>query len=717
MSDRNQNNRGGPNNNNQNNQNKGQLPGGGWNLSRFTWLIVVMLLLLPFLNFLFMRQGSNVISYTRFKELVSQGNVAQVVMERDTIEGTLKQQMNIEGNTTTNFITYLPATGDDELLNQLEQQNVNVVTRSSDAQGFWTVLGNLIPILLLVWIGVFMWRSMRQRGQGMFSVGENKAKLYDKSNVTTTFGDVAGLDAAKEEIMDIVDFLKNPDKYHKLGARPSRGILLVGAPGTGKTLVARAVAGEAGVPFYSTSGSDFMEMFVGVGASRVRNMFKDARNNSPSIIFIDELDSIGRHRGAGLGGGHDEREQTLNQLLSELDGFEQNSSTIVIAATNRPDILDPALKRPGRFDREITVNLPTLEDRLAILNIHAKKKPIGESVDMRRVAQGVPGFSGADLENLLNVAAQIAARKNRDALEMVDIEEARDTILMGLVRSGVKMGDRERKMVAYHEAGHTLVAYTLPNTDPIHKVTIIPRGQAMGVTQQLPEEEQYLYEKKQMEERIAVLLGGRAAEHAVWDTMTSGAENDLQVASRMARKMITAWGMSDVIGMAHLQEQQGAVFLGEELTRGKQYSEQTAREVDTEIKNLVHHCYENAENILKERRAALDAITEALLEKEELTGEEIDRLIRKTEGTLEESEEPEEQESSAEEPASEEPASATASGSDSVPEEAETEASREDDGRSEEGGKPEDDSNDGNHSREEAAEQPSGESRRNSRKN
>jgi cell division protease FtsH len=658
-----------------------------------------------------------VISYTRFKELVSQGNVAQVVMERDTIEGTLKQQMNIEGNTTTNFITYLPATGDDELLNQLEQQNVNVVTRSSDAQGFWTVLGNLIPILLLVWIGVFMWRSMRQRGQGMFSVGENKAKLYDKSNVTTTFGDVAGLDAAKEEIMDIVDFLKNPDKYHKLGARPSRGILLVGAPGTGKTLVARAVAGEAGVPFYSTSGSDFMEMFVGVGASRVRNMFKDARNNSPSIIFIDELDSIGRHRGAGLGGGHDEREQTLNQLLSELDGFEQNSSTIVIAATNRPDILDPALKRPGRFDREITVNLPTLEDRLAILNIHAKKKPIGESVDMRRVAQGVPGFSGADLENLLNVAAQIAARKNRDALEMVDIEEARDTILMGLVRSGVKMGDRERKMVAYHEAGHTLVAYTLPNTDPIHKVTIIPRGQAMGVTQQLPEEEQYLYEKKQMEERIAVLLGGRAAEHAVWDTMTSGAENDLQVASRMARKMITAWGMSDVIGMAHLQEQQGAVFLGEELTRGKQYSEQTAREVDTEIKNLVHHCYENAENILKERRAALDAITEALLEKEELTGEEIDRLIRKTEGTLEESEEPEEQESSAEEPASEEPASATASGSDSVPEEAETEASREDDGRSEEGGKPEDDSNDGNHSREEAAEQPSGESRRNSRKN
>jgi cell division protease FtsH len=540
--------------------------------------------------------------------------------------------MTIDGNTTTNFITYLPATGDDELLKQLEQQNVEVITRSASTQGFWQVLGNLIPILLLVWIGVFMWRSMRQRGQGMFSVGENKAKLYDKKNVNTTFSDVAGLDAAKEEIMDIVDFLKNPDKYHKLGARPSRGILLVGPPGTGKTLVARAVAGEADVPFYSTSGSDFMEMFVGVGASRVRNMFKDASNAAPSIIFIDELDSIGRHRGAGLGGGHDEREQTLNQLLSEMDGFEQNTSTIVIAATNRPDILDPALKRPGRFDREITINLPTLNDRKAILGIHAKKKPMGKTVDMERVAKGTPGFSGADLENLLNVAAQVAARKDREAVEMEDIEEARDTILMGLVRTGVTMNDRERKMVAYHEAGHTLVAYSLPNTDPIHKVTIIPRGQAMGVTQQLPDEEQYLFEKVQMEERISVLLGGRAAEHVAWDTMTSGAENDLQVASRMARKMITAWGMSDIIGMAHLQEQQGAVFLGEELTRGKQYSEQTAREVDTEIKDSVHRCFENAVNILTRRRAALDAIAEALIEKEELTGEEIEKIIKKAEG-------------------------------------------------------------------------------------
>jgi cell division protease FtsH len=592
-----------------------------------------MLLLLPFLNFLFMRQSTNVISYSQFKQLVSEGNVARVVMERDTIEGTLKQQMNVDGNTITTFVTYLPATGDDELLDQLEQQNVEVITRSANTQGFWQILGNLIPILLLVWIGVFMWRSMRQRGQGMFSVGENKAKLYDKKNVSTTFSDVAGLDAAKEEIMDIVDFLKNPDKYHKLGARPSRGILLVGPPGTGKTLVARAVAGEAGVPFYSTSGSDFMEMFVGVGASRVRNMFKDARNASPSIIFIDELDSIGRHRGAGLGGGHDEREQTLNQLLSELDGFEQNSSTIVIAATNRPDILDPALKRPGRFDREITVNLPTLEDRLSILKIHAQKKPLGETVDMRRVAKGVPGFSGADLENLLNVAAQIAARKDREALEMEDIEEARDTILMGLVRSGVRLSDRERKMVAYHEAGHTLVAFSLPNTDPVHKVTIIPRGQAMGVTQQLPEEEQYIYEKSQMEERIQVLLGGRAAERTVWNTMTSGAENDLQVASRMARKMVTAWGMSDVIGLHHLQEQQGAVFLGEELTRGKEYSEETAREVDTEIKGTVERCYESAAEILTRRRTALDAIANALIEREELTGEEVERLIHETEGT------------------------------------------------------------------------------------
>ncbi|MDY7028016.1 MAG: ATP-dependent zinc metalloprotease FtsH, partial [Spirochaetota bacterium] len=572
-------------NDKQQNQNW-KLPQGGFNFSRFTWLIVILLLLLPFFNILMMQQETNVISYTQFKSLVRSGNVDRVEMEKDTINGTLKSQTNVSGQAIVQFVTYLPATGDDELLNLLEQNNVTLITHSANRQGFWEVFANLLPLLLFVWLGIFMWRSMRSRGQNLFSVGENKAKLFDKTKVQITFDDVAGLESAKEEIKDIVDYLKDPEKYKRLGARPSRGILLVGPPGTGKTLIARAVAGEADVPFYSTSGSDFMEMFVGVGAARVRNMFNDAKKSAPSIIFIDELDSIGRHRGAGLGGGHDEREQTLNQLLSEMDGFEVNESTIIIAATNRPDILDPALRRPGRFDREITINLPSLKDREFILKLHAEKKPLDDSVDLDKAARGTPGFSGADLENLLNIAAQVAARKGKDKIGEQDLEDARDTVLMGLKRTGITLTDDEKKMIAYHEAGHTLVAHELPNSDPIHKVTIIPRGMAMGVTQQLPKEDRYVYRKEQLEDRISVLLGGRVAEDIVFKTKTTGAENDLDQASRLARKMISAWGMSEKLGHTHLEDEKGNIFLGEELSRGKQYSEETARIVDQEIKTL-----------------------------------------------------------------------------------------------------------------------------------
>ena len=621
------------NSNNQENDNQDKqkqnwkFPQGGFNFSRFTWVIVILLLLLPFFNILMMQQKSNVISYTQFKDLVRSGNVSKVEMTRDTIEGTLDSQTNVGGTTLVQFITYLPATGDDELLGLLEQNNVTVVTNSANQQGFWEIFANLLPLLLFVWIGVIMWRSMKSRGQNMFSVGENKAKLYDKTKVQMSFADVAGLESAKEEIQDIVDYLKNPEQYKKLGARPSRGILLVGPPGTGKTLIARAVAGEADVPFYSTSGSDFMEMFVGVGAARVRNMFNDAKKSAPSIIFIDELDSIGRHRGAGLGGGHDEREQTLNQLLSEMDGFEPNESTIIIAATNRPDILDPALKRPGRFDREIGIDLPSLKDREFILQLHAKKKPMHETVDLSRVARGTPGFTGADLENLLNVAAQIAARGKKDSVEETDIENARDTVLMGLKRTGLTLTEEDKEMIAYHEAGHTLIAHELPNSDPIHKVTIIPRGKAMGVTQQLPDEERYIYKKEQLEDRIKVLLGGRSAEAEVYQTSTTGAENDLDQASKLARKMIIAWGMSDVLGNTHLADEKSNVFLGEELTRGKQYSEDTARKVDDEIKALLDRSFQTAGKILKEKRAALDGLAKALIEKEEITGEEVDEII------------------------------------------------------------------------------------------
>jgi len=441
--------------------------------------------------------------------------------------------------------------------------------------------------------------------------------------VDTTFDDVAGLEGAKTELKEITSFLKNPGDFDALGGEIPKGVLLVGPPGTGKTLLARAVAGEAGVPFFTITGSDFMEMFVGVGAKRVRDMFSNAKEKSPSIIFIDELDSIGRKRGAGLGGGHDEREQTLNQMLSELDGFEPNEGVVVMAATNRPDILDKALLRPGRFDRQITVNLPTQKHREEILEIHSKNKKMGDDVNLEEIARSTPGFSGADLRNLLNEAALLAARHKRKAIEQQDIDTARDKVMMGLKREGIRLSDDEKKLLAYHEAGHAVVAAVLPNADPVHKVTIIPRGKAMGVTQQLPEKEKLLYKKDYMLDRMAVMMGGRAAETLIFDTATSGAENDLKQLTKLARKMVLDWGMSDKFGNMAFGGQQDQVFLGEQMGSQREYSDSTAREIDEEVKRILQEAYNKAVDTITEHRNVLDRLAEELLEKEEVPGSKV----------------------------------------------------------------------------------------------
>ena len=467
-------------------------------------------------------------------------------------------------------------------------------------------------------------------GPGHVLDRKSQAKLHRPGDgKRTTFDDVAGADEAKRELQEIVSYLKEPSKFEKLGVKVPKGILLYGAPGTGKTLMARAVAGEAGVPFYSITGSDFMEMLVGVGAKRVREMFKNAKEAAPAIIFIDELDSIGRRRGAGLGGGHDEREQTLNQLLSEMDGFEANESVIVMAATNRPDILDKALLRPGRFNRRVEVGLPSQDDRVKILQVHARNKPLADDVDFESVSRGTPGFSGADLENLLNEAAMFTARHDRDKITQRDIDMARDKIIMGLERRGVILDDEERRLLAYHEAGHAIVAAALDNTDPVHKVTIIPRGQAMGVTQQLPERDQYLYRKEHLLDRLAVIMGGRAAERMIFNTATSGAENDLKQVTKLARKMVLDWGMSETFRYTALGGQRDEVFLGEQMASQREYSDETAREADRAVDEILEEAYGRAEEVLKKHRKAFDRLAELLLEKEEVMGNEILELVGK----------------------------------------------------------------------------------------
>lgn len=570
------------------------------------------------------------ISYSSFKDNVQANNISSITVEGEKITGTFRTPPLSDtstGVTSLGFTTYLPFYGDDELSNMLEENDVRVFTKPANRTSVLGVILNFLPLLLLVFIFYSFYKGSRNQGNSLFSVGQNKAKLYMKTDESKTFNDVAGVEGAKSELTEIVDYLKSSEKFHKMGAKTPKGVLLVGPPGTGKTLLARAVAGEANVPFYSITGSDFMELFVGVGASRVRNLFRDARKNSPSIIFIDELDSIGRHRGAGLGGGHDEREQTLNQLLSEMDGFEPNESTIVIAATNRPDILDPALLRPGRFDRRVSVDRPTMIDRVQILKIHARNKPFSESVNLQTVAKATPGFSGADLENLLNEAALTAARNKKTVIDQSDINEAHDKILLGLVRKSMVLTEEERRTVAFHEAGHAVLAAYLPNAEPIHKVTVIPRDRAMGVTQQLPEGDKYLYNREYLLDRIAVLLGGRVAEKLHMGTITSGAENDLQQATQLARKMVLDWGMSERLANISLGSEREHVFLGEDIATRRDFSEATAREIDQEIKSILDEAFDRATTLLTEKNEAVLKVANGLLEKEELLGEDIDKLL------------------------------------------------------------------------------------------
>jgi cell division protease FtsH len=573
------------------------------------------------------------LDYSRFRDQLEVGNVSDVVLRGSRVRGVLRdsiETVSAEGDSTTvgRFETYVPAFGDDELLGMLEAQGVDVRTEPEDDSSGWSILLMFaLPVLFFIGIWYLMGRQLQARGQGMLSVGKSRAKLYDRRREHTTFDDVAGAEGAKQELREVVEFLKRPERFESLGGTVPKGVLLVGPPGTGKTLLARAVAGEADVPFFSITGSDFMEMFVGVGASRVRDLFQSAKKAAPSIVFIDELDSIGRHRGAGLGGGHDEREQTLNQLLSELDGFEPTQSVVVMAATNRPDILDPALLRPGRFDRRIAVDLPSATERLAILRIHARHKPLDPEVDLEKVARGTPGFSGADLDNLLNEAALLAARKERKAIHADDIEDARDKVLMGLKRTGLALTDEELTMLAYHEAGHAVLAVVLPHADPIHKVTIVPRGRAMGVTQQLPEQERYVHSREYMIDRITVMMGGRAAEDIAFGTATSGAENDLKQATDMARKMMLDWGMSDRIGPMAAGGQHHEVFLGEQLAERPKYSDATARAVDEEVGALLDECYARAVQTLLDHSESFEQVARRLLDREELPGAEVSRIV------------------------------------------------------------------------------------------
>ncbi|TVP56551.1 MAG: ATP-dependent metallopeptidase FtsH/Yme1/Tma family protein [Gemmatimonadales bacterium] len=600
---------------------------------RLIWVLILTGLFLWIWMPLLEREEWVPVDYTTFLEHVEEGRVERVLLEGDEIRATLADTVETEVPDLDEPVryrrlsTWVPAMGDDRLLGLLDEQGVEIQTEPESDFSWWWIALYALPALFILFFFLYFIRRMQAQGQQMMSVGKSTAKSYERTDEATTFDDVAGQEAAKREVQELIAFLRDPSRFEKLGGEIPTGFLLVGPPGTGKTLLARAIAGEADVPFFHVSGSDFMEMLVGVGASRVRNLFEEAKSAAPSIVFIDELDSIGRKRGAGLGGGHDEREQTLNQLLSELDGFEPNSGVVVVAATNRPDVLDPALLRPGRFDRRITVDLPSVSARTEILKIHARQKPLDPDVELDQVARGTPGFSGADLRNLLNEAALLAARKERESISMTEIEDARDKILMGLEREGIVLTDGERRHLAYHEAGHAILAATLEHADPLHKVSIVPRGRAMGVTQQLPEKDRYLHSREELDDRLAVIMGGRAAEELVLETITSGAEDDLRQASNMARRMVLHWGMSESFGQVAPSGGREEVFLGEEIAQRRDYSDSTARELDTEVRRIIDEAYERAKAQLEEHRDALDALVEILLDEEEVDGDRVRELI------------------------------------------------------------------------------------------
>jgi cell division protease FtsH len=598
------------------------------------WLLIslVMIFLFNYFNTAEHARSKATLSYSQFLELVKSDKVKSVTLQGDEINGEQKDGPP--------FKSYSPS--DPDLVKLLQKKGVEITAKpKDDSPWYTTLLVSWLPMLVLVGIWIFFMRQMQSGGGKAMSFGKSRARLMTESSVKVTFKDVAGIEEAKEEVAEIIEFLKDPKKFTRLGGRIPKGVLLVGAPGSGKTLLARAIAGEAGVPFFSISGSDFVEMFVGVGAARVRDLFIQAKKNSPCIIFIDEIDAVGRHRGAGLGGGHDEREQTLNQLLVEMDGFEANEGVILIAATNRPDVLDPALLRPGRFDRQVVVPIPDLRGREAILKVHTRRTPLSQAVDLSVLARSTPGFSGADLENLVNEAALVAARVNRESVTMEDFEHAKDKVLMGTERKSLILSERERNNTAYHEAGHTLVARLIPGTDPIHKVTIIPRGRALGTTQQLPLDERHTYPKDYLMSTLTVLLGGRAAEDLVFNQFTTGAGNDLERATDLARKMVCNWGMSEELGPITFGRREEHIFLGREISQSKDFSEETARLIDHAMKNLVEGAYQQAKDLLATHRAVLQALAQGLLDRETLDSQEIDQII---ESFKKKPEEPEPQE-------------------------------------------------------------------------
>ena len=545
----------------------------------------------------------------------------------DVMEVTI-QGNNIYGKFTNGgeFRTY--SINDSELVREMVEKGISVDIRPDEQSSWWMqIFISWFPMLLLIGVWIFFMRQVQGGGGKAMSFGKSKAKLLNEAQQKFTFADVAGVDEAKHEVEEIIDFLKEPKKFTKLGGKIPKGVILIGSPGTGKTLLAKAIAGEAGVPFYSISGSDFVEMFVGVGAARVRDLFAQGKKNAPCIIFVDEIDAVGRHRGAGLGGGHDEREQTLNQLLVEMDGFESNNGVILIAATNRPDVLDPALLRPGRFDRRIVVPLPDIRGREGILKVHTKDTPVADDVDLKILARGTPGFSGADLANLVNEAALLAAREEKATLDMDHFEHAKDKVLMGAERKSMVISNEEKKLTSYHEAGHTLIAKLLPSTDPIHKVTIIPRGMALGLTQQLPIDEKHTYARKYLKNKIAILLGGRVAEELIFDDVTTGAGNDLERATDMARKMVCEWGMSDKLGLLTYGKKEEQIFLGREIAQHRDYSEATAVEIDKEVREIVNKNYEEVKKLLADNIETLKRLAENLLERESLDTDEIELIV------------------------------------------------------------------------------------------
>jgi cell division protease FtsH len=581
------------------------------------WLVITLMMIMLYQLFSKQHLTETNLSYTEFLRMVEEERVAEVVIQGQELIGTDVNH--------TRFRVFAPQDGD--LIKILRDKGVSISAKPpAESPWYMSVLVSWFPMLVLIGVWIFFMRQMQAGGGKALSFGKSRARLMSDQSEKVTFEDVAGIDEAKEELAEIVEFLRDPKKFTRLGGRIPKGVLLVGPPGCGKTLLARAIAGEAGVPFFSISGSDFVEMFVGVGASRVRDLFVQGKKNAPCIIFIDEIDAVGRHRGAGLGGGHDEREQTLNQLLVEMDGFESNEGVILISATNRPDVLDPALLRPGRFDRQVVVSMPDIKGREKILQVHMEKTPVGPDVNPLILAKGTPGFSGADLENLVNEAALLAAKRNKEKLEMVDFEDAKDKVYMGLERKSKVIKEEDRKTTAYHEGGHALVARFLPETDVVNKITIVPRGRAAGITWFLPEERDFKY-KDQLQSELAVAFGGRVAEEIVFKRISTGASNDIKQATDLAQQMVRNWGMSENLGPLSYAKGEEQVFLGREIAQHRDYSESTAQKIDEEIKKLIKDSYQTAKKVLKENLDILHKLADLLLEKETVMGKELDEMI------------------------------------------------------------------------------------------